>query len=305
MREQATRPQKASLSSFSCASSSPSPSSYCLLHMLSPPTPFPPFPPPATSGRLLPPAPPPLPLPPPSSCPLLLSRLHPVVPSLPFPSFPILSPLVLPVGTCPIPPFLISSPLWRPSRRQGLCSIWISSLLWGPTRTASGIFPSKLHLPRVFCHPSPDVPLLPSQWKVRPRQHQFHLSSTASVHSPSQSLRSHHFTGVCDRHKSNMMLGEDGTFFHIDFSHILGDHVTIDADVLAIPTEFQTAFGPRVYKDFEILCTTAYEVSITSAATGQGHGMEGKRGYRGGRRWLQSGARAQMGGNEGNGGAGK
>eukprot|EP01006_Ploeotia_vitrea_P042602 TRINITY_DN66639_c3_g3_i2.p1 TRINITY_DN66639_c3_g3~~TRINITY_DN66639_c3_g3_i2.p1 ORF type:complete len:201 (-),score=5.13 TRINITY_DN66639_c3_g3_i2:202-804(-) len=71
--------------------------------------------------------------------------------------------------------------------------------------------------------------------------------------------------GICDRHKSNMMIQEDGTFFHIDFGRILRDFTKIDAITLAIPGEFRTVFAKN-YGAFEQLIVDAYRCLLEERA---------------------------------------
>jgi phosphatidylinositol kinase/protein kinase (PI-3 family) len=51
-----------------------------------------------------------------------------------------------------------------------------------------------------------------------------------------------HVLGIRDRHSDNILVGSDGSLFHIDFGYILGNAVTLDTAQFAVTPELQTAF---------------------------------------------------------------
>lgn len=65
--------------------------------------------------------------------------------------------------------------------------------------------------------------------------------------------------GIRDRHRDNMMIKEDGTFFHIDFGYVFNKETWFDANRFAIPTEVKQILQDR-WQRFINLCGNAYVI---------------------------------------------
>lgn len=70
--------------------------------------------------------------------------------------------------------------------------------------------------------------------------------------------------GVRDRHHDNILICKaDGSLFHIDFGHILGDETTIDTGAFAVTPdlkEVMTSLDANMWELFVKLCVTAYKI---------------------------------------------
>jgi len=87
------------------------------------------------------------------------------------------------------------------------------------------------------------------------RQEQFHrlIASGAASYIASYVL------GIRDRHADNILIHKDGTLFHIDFGHVLGDTVTIDTHPFAITSSFKKQLGTK-WQAFLDECIKAFLV---------------------------------------------
>eukprot|EP01083_Nonionella_stella_P301104 1031344_1 len=66
--------------------------------------------------------------------------------------------------------------------------------------------------------------------------------------------------GVRDRHHDNILICSDGTLFHIDFSHILGEKLkSLDAAKIAIPTKFVKVLGNENWNKFLGIVVSCFE----------------------------------------------
>jgi len=65
--------------------------------------------------------------------------------------------------------------------------------------------------------------------------------------------------GIRDRHRDNMMIKEDGTFFHIDFAYVFNKETWFDANRFAIPTEIKQILQDKWIR-FLSLCGYAYVI---------------------------------------------
>jgi len=63
--------------------------------------------------------------------------------------------------------------------------------------------------------------------------------------------------GIRDRHRDNMMIKNDGTFFHIDFAYLFNKETWFDANRFAIPTEIKQILQDKWLR-FLSLCGNAY-----------------------------------------------
>lgn len=74
--------------------------------------------------------------------------------------------------------------------------------------------------------------------------------------------------GVGDRHLDNLMLTQDGHFFHIDFSYILGNDIKPRPSPMKLCKEMITAMGgtqSAYYTQFQQYCCEAYNILRMSA----------------------------------------
>ena len=68
-----------------------------------------------------------------------------------------------------------------------------------------------------------------------------HRVNPRLVASAAASYVSAHVLGVRDRHSDNILVAADGTIFHIDFGHILGDGpAALDAGSFATTPAFKS-----------------------------------------------------------------
>jgi hypothetical protein len=69
-----------------------------------------------------------------------------------------------------------------------------------------------------------------------------------------------HVLGVRDRHSDNILVAPDGTLFHIDFGHVLGDAVTLDTSSFATTPDFKALLDAAgLWRDFVATCSRAFE----------------------------------------------
>lgn len=72
--------------------------------------------------------------------------------------------------------------------------------------------------------------------------------------------------GIRDRHSDNVLVTKEGLMFHIDFGHILGDKVKMDAAAIAITPELQEVLqAGGAWKDFVNTCVLAFAVLRNNA----------------------------------------
>lgn len=64
--------------------------------------------------------------------------------------------------------------------------------------------------------------------------------------------------GIRDRHHDNILVEPNGTLFHIDFGHILGESVTVDTASFAITPDLKQVMGDDYYNEFVNLCVEAF-----------------------------------------------
>lgn len=64
--------------------------------------------------------------------------------------------------------------------------------------------------------------------------------------------------GIRDRHHDNILVEPNGTLFHIDFGHILGESVTVDTASFAITPELKQVMGDDYYNEFVNLCVETF-----------------------------------------------
>lgn len=98
-------------------------------------------------------------------------------------------------------------------------------------------------------------------WKAWYARHA-HESSGAVVdnlvHSAAGAFVGGYVMGATDRHWGNMVLKDDTTLLHIDFSFILGDAPPIDAPRISVPPAMEKVFkGVRISDDSATTTTTA------------------------------------------------
>lgn len=72
--------------------------------------------------------------------------------------------------------------------------------------------------------------------------------------------------GVRDRHYDNILVRGDGLLFHIDFGHVLGGTVAVDAGAIAITPTLQEVMGGR-WDKFVELCIEAFKVLRANSET--------------------------------------
>jgi len=65
--------------------------------------------------------------------------------------------------------------------------------------------------------------------------------------------------GIRDRHKDNMLIADDGSFFHIDFGYMFNKKTWFDANRFAIPEEIRFHFKEQ-FGDFVLLIKEGYRM---------------------------------------------